>query len=164
MGKGELAARGGEIVIYQTEEGRTKIEVRLEGETLWLSQAGLAELYQTTVPNINIHIKNIYEEGELLATATVKDYLIVQAEGGRQISRQVKHYNLDMIISVGYRIRSQVATHFRQWATQQLREYIVKGFVLNDERLKNPDHPFDYFDGRQSEAKHRGRMPVPRML
>ncbi len=146
MAKGELAPRGGEIVIYQTEAGQTKIEVRLEGETLWLSQAGLAKLYQTTVPNINIHIKNIYEEGELLDTATVKDYLIVQTEGGRQINRQVKHYNLDMIISVGYRIKSHIATHFRQWATQQLREYIVKGFVLNDERLKNPDQPFDYFD------------------
>ncbi len=146
MGKGEVSPRGGEIVIYQTEGGQTKIEVRLEGETLWLCQAGLAELYQTTVPNINIHIKNIYEEGELLDRATVKDYLIVQTEGDRQISRQVKHYNLDMIISVGYRIKSRIATHFRQWATQQLREYIVKGFVLNDERLKNPDHPFDYFD------------------
>jgi len=146
MAKGEIAPRGGEIVIYQTEEGRTKIDVRLEGETLWLSQAGLAELYQTTIPNINIHIKNIYDEEELSPQSTIKDYLIVQNEGNRQISRQVKHYNLDMIISVGYRIKSQIATHFRRWATQQLREYIVKGFVLNDERLKNPDHPFDYFD------------------
>jgi len=144
--KGELAPRGGDILIYQTEGGQTKIEVRLESETLWLSQAGLAELYQTSIPNINIHIKNIYEEGELLDTATVKDYLIVQNEGNRQISRQVKHYNLDMIISVGYRVKSHVATHFRRWATRQLREYIVKGFVLNDERLKNPDHPFDFFD------------------
>ena len=146
MARNELSPRGGEILIYQTVEGQTQIDVRLEGETLWLSQAGLAELYQTTVPNINIHIKNIYEEGELTQPATVKDYLIVQTEGGRQISRQVKHYNLDMIISVGYRIKSQIATHFRQWATRQLREYIVKGFVLDDERLKNPDQPFDYFD------------------
>ena len=146
MGKGELVPRGGDIVIYQTEGGDTKVEVRLDGETLWLSQAGLSELYQTTVSNINIHIKNIYEEGELQETATVKDYLIVQTEGKREISRQVKHYNLDMIISVGYRIKSRIATHFRQWATKQLTEYIVKGFVLDDERLKNPDHPFDYFD------------------
>lgn len=146
MGKGEAGPRGGEMVIYQTEGGQTKIEVRLEGETLWLTQAGLAEVYQTTVPNINIHIKNIYEEGELDEDSTVKDYLIVQTEGSRQVNRQVKHYNLDMIISVGYRIKSRVATHFRRWATEQLREYIVKGFVLNDERLKNPDHPFDYFD------------------
>lgn len=146
MSKGELAPRGGEILIYQTEGGQTKIEVRLEGETLWLSQAGLAELYQTTKQNISLHIKNIYEEDELKSPVTVKEYLTVQTEGGRQISRQVKHYNLDMIISVGYRIKSHIATHFRQWATQQLREYIVKGFLLNDERLKNPDHPFDYFD------------------
>lgn len=146
MGKNELAPRGGDILIYQTEGGQTKIEVRLEGETLWLNQAGLAKLYQTTIPNINIHIKNIYDEGELSEQATIKDYLIVQTEGDRQVSRQVKHYNLDMIISVGYRIKSRIATHFRQWATQRLREYIVKGFVLDDERLKNPDHPFDYFD------------------
>jgi hypothetical protein len=146
MAKNELMPLGGQILIYQTEGGQTKLEVRLEGETLWLSQAALAELYQTTIPNINIHIKNIYEEGELSEEATVKDYLIVQTEGGRQVNRRVKHYNLDMIISVGYRIKSQIATHFRQWATQRLREYIVKGFVLDDERLKNPDHPFDYFD------------------
>ena len=146
MAKGELAPRGGEILIYQTEGGQTKIEVQLEGEALWLSQAGLAELYQTTRQNITIHIQNIYEENELPDEATCKDFLQVQTEGSRQISRQVKHYNLDMIISVGYRIKSHIATHFRQWATQQLREYIVKGFVLDDERLKNPDHPFDYFD------------------
>ena len=106
----------------------------------------MAKLYQTTIPNINIHIKNIYDEGELSEEATVKDYLIVQTEGSRQVSRRVKHYNFDMIISVGYRIKSHIATRFRQWATQRLREYIVKGFVLDDERLKNPDQPFDYFD------------------
>ena len=134
MAKGELAPKGGEILIYQTEGGQIKIEVRLEGETLWLSQAGLAELYQTTRQNITIHIQNIYEENELSEEATCKDFLQVQTEGGRQISRQVKHYNLDMIISVGYRVRSHIATHFRRWATERLREYIVKGFVLNDER------------------------------
>ena len=109
MAKGNIVPKGGEIVIYQSEGGQTKIEVRLEGETLWLNQAGLAKLYQTTIPNINIHIKNIYDEGELLEEATIKDYLIVQTEGGRQVSRQVKHYNLDMIISVGYRIKSHWA-------------------------------------------------------
>ena len=133
-------------MIYQTEAGQTKIEVRLEGETLWLNQAALAKLYQTTKQNISLHIQNIYDEEELSEDATVKDYLTVQTEGGRQVSRQVKHYNLDMIISVGYRIKSHIATRFRQWATQRLREYIVKGFVLDDERLKNPDQPFDYFD------------------
>lgn len=146
MAKGDIVPKGGQILIYQTEGGQTKIEVRLEGETLWLNQAALANLYQTTIPNINIHIKNIYDEGELSEEATIKDYLIVQTEGGRQVNRQVKHYNLDMIISVGYRIKSNIATRFRQWATQRLREYIVKGFVLDDERLKNPDQPFDYFD------------------
>ena len=146
MAKGDIIPKGGQILIYKTEEGQTQIDVRLEGETLWLNQTGLAELYQTTIPNINMHIKNIYDEGELWPEATVKDYLIVQTEGGRQVKRQVKHYNLDMIISVGYRIKSHIATRFRQWATQRLREYIVKGFVLDDERLKNPDHPFDYFD------------------
>jgi len=142
----ELVPQGGQILIYQTEHGQTKLEVRLEGETLWLSQADLAALYQTTKQNISLHIQNVYEEGELLEEATVKEYLTVQSEGGRQISRQIKHYNLDMIISVGYRIKSHIATHFRQWATQRLREYIVKGFVLDDERLKNPDLPFDFFD------------------
>lgn len=151
MGKGELAPRGGEIVIYQTEGGQTKVEVRLEDETLWLCQADLAELYQTTRQNITIHIQNIYEENELPNEATCKDFLQVQTEGGRQVNRQVKHYNLDMIISVGYRIKSRIATDFRRWATGQLREYIVKGFVLDDDRLKNPDHPFDYFD----ELLHR---------
>ena len=118
----------------------------LEGETLWLNQAALAKLYQTTKQNVSLHIQNIYYEGELSEDVTVKDYLTVQTEGGRQVNRQVKHYNLDMIISVGYRIKSNIATRFRQWATQRLREYIVKGFVLDDERLKNPDQPFDYFD------------------
>ena len=146
MAENELMPRGGEILIYQTEGGQTKIEVRLQGETLWLNQAGLAELYQTTKQNISLHIQNIYDEGELLEDSTVKECLTVQTEGGRQVSRQVKHYNLDMILSVGYRIKSHIATRFRQWATQRLREYIVKGFVLDDERLKDPDHPFDYFD------------------
>ena len=146
MGSNELAPKGGDILIYQTEGGQTKIQVRLEGETLWLNQADLAQLYQTTKQNISLHIQNIYEEGELLENSTVKEYLTVQTEGNRQISRQVKHYNLDMILSIGYRVKSSIATHFRQWATQRLREYIVKGFVLDDERLKNPDLPFDYFD------------------
>jgi hypothetical protein len=146
MSKDEIEPKGGEILIYQTEGGQTKIEVRLEGETLWLNQADLAKLYQTTKQNVSLHIQNIYDEGELLEGATVKEYLTVQSEGSREVSRQVKHYNLDMILSVGYRIKSQIATRFRQWATQRLKEYIIKGFVLDDERLKNPDHPFDYFD------------------
>ena len=135
-----------QILIYQTERGQTKIEVLLKNETVWLTQKLMAELFQTTKQNISLHIQNIYNEGELPPEATVKEYLTVQKEGDRQVSRTVDFYNLDMIISVGYRIKSHVATRFRQWATQRLREYIVKGFVLDDERLKNPDQPFDYFD------------------
>jgi len=136
----------GEIIIYRSPTGNIKIDVRLEKETVWLTQKLMAELFQTTVPNINIHLKSIYEEEELAEGATIKDFLIVQKEGTRKVTRNQKFYNLDAIISVGYRVRSHVATRFRIWATQHLREYIVKGFVLDDERLKNPDQPFDYFD------------------
>jgi hypothetical protein len=106
----------------------------------------MAELFQTTSQNITIHLKNIYEEGELEDISTCKDFLQVRFEGNRQVERTQKFYNLDAIISVGYRIKSHVATKFRQWATRQIREYIVKGFVLDDERLKNPNLPFDYFE------------------
>jgi hypothetical protein len=143
MGSNELAPKGGDILIYQTEGGQTKIQVRLEGETLWLNQADLAQLYQTTKQNISLHIQNIYDEGELEENSVVKEYLTTAADGKNY---KTKHYNLDMILSIGYRVKSHIATHFRQWATQRLREYIVKGFVLDDERLKNPDLPFDYFD------------------
>jgi len=135
-----------QLIIYQTEDGETKLEVRLENETVWLTQKLMAELFQTTPQNITIHLKNIFEEGELEEFATCKDFLQVQLEGNREVKRQQKFYNLDAIISVGYRIKSHVATKFRQWATQRIREYIIKGFVLDDERLKNPDLPFDYFD------------------
>ncbi len=135
-----------QIIIYQTEDGKTKLDVRLENETVWLTQKLMAELFQTTPQNITIHLKNIYEEGELSEEATCKDFLQVQKEGSRNVERAQKFYNLDAIISVGYRIKSHVATQFRIWATQRLTEYIVKGFVLDDERLKNPDVPFDYFD------------------
>ena len=132
-----------QIVIYQTENGITKLEVRLENETVWLSQKLMAELFQTTIANINIHLKNIFEEGELNSTSVIKEYLITAADGKNY---KTNFYNLDAIISVGYRIKSHVATRFRQWATQHIKEYIVKGFVLDDERLKNPNQPFDYFE------------------
>jgi hypothetical protein len=135
-----------QIIIYQTEDGKIKLDVRLENETVWLTQKLMAELFQTTPQNITIHLKNIYEEGELSEEATCKDFLQVQKEGSRNVERAQKFYNLDAIISVGYRIKSHVATQFRIWATQRLTEYIIKGFVLDDERLKNPDVPFDYFD------------------
>ena len=135
-----------QIIIYQTEGGDTKLEVRLENETVWLSQKLMAALFQTTVANINIHLKNIFEEGELIESATIKDFLIVRLEGKREVNRTIEYYNLDAIISVGYRIKSKVATRFRQWATQHIKEYIVKGFVMDDERLKNPNQQFDYFE------------------
>ena len=135
-----------QIIIYQTENGETKLDVRFQDETVWLTQKLMAELFQTTPQNITIHLKNIFEEGELEEKATCKDFLQVQVEGKREVKRERQFYNLDAIISVGYRIKSNVATKFRQWATSQLREYIVKGFVLDDERLKNPDLPFDYFE------------------
>jgi hypothetical protein len=139
-------ANPSQFVIYQSEDGRTKLDVRFVDETVWLTQKLMAELFGTTPENVLMHLKNIYNEGELDQNSTAKDFLVVRQEGARQVKRTLKHYNLDAIISVGYRVQSHTATRFRQWATQQLREYIVKGFVLDDERLKNPDRPFDYFD------------------
>ena len=133
----------GQILIYQTEEGQTKLEVRLEGETLWLTQKAMAQLYQTSKQNISLHIQNIHDEGELNKDSVVKDSLTTASDGKKY---QTQFYNLDMILSVGYRVKSHLATRFRQWATKRLREYIVKGFLLDDERLKNPNQPFDYFE------------------
>ena len=127
----------GEIVIYQTEDGETKIDVRFVDETVWLTQAQLCELYQTSKSNISEHIKNIYEEGELSEEATVRKFRTVQIEGERTVTRNIVHYNVDMIISLGYRVKSIIATHFRRWATERLKEYIIKGFTMDDERLKN---------------------------
>ncbi len=141
------APKESELLFYQLEDGRTRVEVRLDGETVWLTQAALAELYQTTIPNINIHIRNILDERELDESATIKQYLIVRAEGTRQVERQVKFYNLEMILAVGYRVRSPRGTQFRRWATERLREYIVKGFTMDDERLKEGKTlGVDYFD------------------
>jgi hypothetical protein len=135
-----------QFLIYQTENGETKIDVRFQDETVWLTQKTMAELFQVKPQNITMHLKNIYAEGELTEEATCKEFLQVQIEGNREVKRKQKFYNLDAIISVGYRIKSHIATKFRQWATQRIKEYIVKGFVIDDERLKNPDMPFDYFE------------------
>ena len=124
------------IVIYQLEDGKTKIDVKLDGETVWLSQQQMAELYDTTKQNISLHIKNIFDEEELDEDSTVKEFLTVQQEGNRSVERKVKYYNLDMIISLGYRIKSKIATNFRKWATERLKEYMIKGFTMDDERLK----------------------------
>ena len=136
-----------EIVFYQGEDGRSRIQVRLDGGTVWLTQVLLAELFQTTKQNISLHIKNIFAEGELDPAATVKQYLTVQLEGSRQVRRAIDHYNLDVILAVGYRVRSHRGIQFRRWATEHLREYVVKGFVLDDERLKEGRTlGADYFD------------------
>jgi hypothetical protein len=139
-----------EFLVYQTDDGRVKLEVRLENETIWLTQQMMADLFQTTQQNISLHIRNIISEGELIQEATHKKYLSVQKEGKRNIQRERDYYNLDMIISVGYRVKSLIASRFRIWATQRLKEYIIKGFVLDDERLKNPPIKSssvpDYFD------------------
>jgi hypothetical protein len=142
----ETPPPGGQFLVYQTQDGKLKIDVRFEGETVWLTQQHMAELFQTTQQNISLHLQNIYAEGELQPEATHKESLSVRQEGTRTVRRRVDFYNLDAILSVGYRVKSAVATRFRIWATRQLREYIVKGFVLDDERLKNPDQPFDYFE------------------
>lgn len=135
-----------EIVLYQTEDGRNRIQVRLEKETVWLTQMQLAELFQTTKQNISLHIQSILEDGELSREATVKQYLTVQAEGRRQVRRSLEHYNLDMTLAVGYRVRSPRGVQFRQWATERLKEYLIKGFTLDDERLKGRDRLADHFD------------------
>lgn len=144
--KDTLPGNRSEVVLYQAEDGQTRIEVRLENETVWLTQRMMADLFQTSVPNINQHITAVYDEGELRPEPTIKKYLIVQTEGNRQVSRQLEHYNLDMIIAVGYRVKSAIATQFRQWATARLSEYIVKGFTMDDERLKGARGFADYFD------------------
>jgi hypothetical protein len=134
-----------ELILYQTEDNRTRIEVRLENETVWLTQAQMAELFQTTIPNVSMHIRNILAEGELQAGSVVKEFLTTAADGKNYTT---KFHNLDVIIAVGYRVKSRRGTQFRQWATQRLREYIVKGFTMDDERLKNPPGKGqkDYFD------------------
>lgn len=136
----------GQFLVYQAEDGKLKLDVRLEDETVWLTQQLMADLFQTTKQNISQHVQSIYSDGELLPEATVKKYLTVRTEGNRKVKRLLDHYSLDMIISVGYRVKSHVATRFRIWATERLKEYIIKGFTLDDERLKNPDQPFDYFE------------------
>jgi hypothetical protein len=137
---------GSEIVLYQTEDEQTRIEVRLDGGTVWLSQRMLSDLYQVTVPTINEHLGNIYAEKELEPGATIRKFRIVQTEGGRAVTRMVDCYNLEAILAVGYRVRSHRGTQFRRWATERLREYLVKGFVLDDERLKQGGTKNEYFD------------------
>ncbi len=123
-----------DIQIYKTQTG-TDIQVNLNEETVWITQKDMAELFQTTVPNINMHLKNIFDENELDEISTIKDFLIVRKEGNREVKRIQKSYNLDVVISVGYRIKSKIATQFRIWATQRLKEYLVQGYTINQKRL-----------------------------
>ncbi|MDP1774444.1 MAG: virulence RhuM family protein [Methylobacter sp.] len=140
----------GEFLLYETEDGKTRVECRFVEDTLWLTQALMAELFQVKIPTINEHLKTIYADGELLPEATIRKFLIVRQEGSRQVSRNIDHHNLDAILAVGYRVRSTRGTQFRRWATERLREYLVKGFTLDDQRLKNPPVAGsgvpDYFD------------------
>src|SRR3989338_7986721 len=135
-----------QIIIYNTEDGQTKIEVKMKDDTVWLPQKQMAELFDCTIENIILHLKNVFESAELSEKATTKDYLVVQKEGNRKVKRSVKIYNLDVIISVGYRINSLRGTQFRIWATQKLKEYIVKGFVMDDERLAEGGVKKTYFE------------------
>lgn len=142
-----LPAPRGEFLLYRTDDGRTSLQVRFDGETVWLTQAQIADLFQTTKQNASLHLIDIYDTGELDEAATVKEYLTVRQEGERQVQRLLKHYSLPAILAIGYRVRSPRGTQFRQWATTRLTELLRKGFTLDDERLKNPPAPGspDYF-------------------
>jgi hypothetical protein len=137
-----------ELVLYQTEDGRTRIDCRLDEGTVWLTQAQMAELFQTTPQNITLHLKEVFADSELTEEATCKDYLQVRSEGPRQVTRKLRHYRLEAVLAVGFRVRSLRGTQFRRWALERLDELLVKGFTLDDERLKNPPGPGhqDYFD------------------
>ncbi|NTU66813.1 MAG: virulence RhuM family protein [Candidatus Moranbacteria bacterium] len=134
------------VILYSTEDGKTEIEVSLDGETVWLSQKQMAELFDKDVRTVNEHVLNVFSEGELEKDPAIRKFRIVQKEGNRHISRDIEHYNLDVIISVGYRVKSLRGTQFRIWATQKLREYIVKGFVMDDERLAEGGTKKPFFD------------------
>lgn len=146
----KIIPSGGEVLIYKTDDGQVKIDVRLVNESLWMTQNDMALLFQCSADNISLHLKNIYDEGELSREATAEEFSVVRKEGSRAVRRKMLFYNLDAVISVGYRVKSLIATRFRIWATERLKEYIIKGFVMDDERLKNPpvagSEVPDYFD------------------
>jgi hypothetical protein len=141
----------GEFLLYTTEDGNSRVECRFENETIWLSQALIGELFDRDVRTINEHLKNLYEEEELLPEATIRKFRIVRMEGSREVKREIEHYNLEAILAVGFRVKSRRGTQFRRWASTRLQEYLIKGFTMDDERLKNPDISGtsavpDYFD------------------
>ncbi len=135
-----------DLILYTTEDGRSRIQLRADGKTVWLSQREMAELFNVSADNVGLHLKNIYADGELSREATTEDSSVVQTEGSRKVMRPLTLYNLDAILAVGYRVRSKRGAQFRRWATTVLGEYLRKGFVMDDERLKNPDGRPDYFD------------------
>ena len=135
-----------ELILYTTEDGRSEIKLRAEQQTVWLTQLEMAELFDATKQNISLHLKNLFADGEMDPAATIKESLTVQTEGARQVQRKVTLYNLDAILAVGYRVRSPRGVQFRRWASTVLKGYLLKGFALDDERLKNPDGRPDYFD------------------
>ena len=134
------------LILYTTDDGKSQIQLRAKDQTVWLSQREMAELFDVTTDNVGLHLKNIYEDGELSREATAEESSVVQTEGTRQVQRPVTLYHLDAILAVGYRVRSPRGVQFRRWASTVLKEYLVKGFVMDDERLKNPDGRPDYFD------------------
>lgn len=134
------------VILYNTEDGGTQLRLKVQDGTVWLSQAEMAELFQTTKQNVSVHIRNILTEGELLAEATVKNYLTVQTEGRRSVERHIAVYRLEMVLAVGYRVRSPRGSQFRRWATHVLQDYLIKGFAIDDARLKEPAAGLDYFD------------------
>jgi hypothetical protein len=150
------------IILYQTEDGRTRIQCRFENETIWLTQAQIAELFQKDVRTINEHLLNIFEEDELSREATIRKFRIVRLEGAREVKREVEHYRLEAIIAVGYRVNSYQATQFRIWATRTLKEFIIKGFVMDDERLKQGGQAFgkDYFEELLERIREKRRRLV----
>ena len=148
------------IVVYQSEDNTLRLDVQMAQETVWLSQQQMAELFNSTIPNISIHIRNIFKEGELDKEATVKDFLIVQNEGGRQVSRHVAYYNLDVIISVGYRVKSKRGVLFRQWATKVLREYLFRGYAFN-QRFERIEHRLANMEERQSQFEMEIHTSLP---
>ena len=163
---GGIVPAGGEFLVFIGDDGRTHVHVRIAEGTVWLTQRLMAELYKVSVPTVNEHLRGIYEEGELEPLATIRKFRMVRAEGSREVSRLIEHYSLPAILAVGYRVRSTQGTRFRQWATARLDEFLVKGFILDDERLKSTAHlGDDYFDQlldrirdiRASEPRRGGR-------
>ncbi|MDR2036346.1 MAG: virulence RhuM family protein [Bacteroidales bacterium] len=153
-----------EILLYQSEDGKIKIQVRLDDNTVWLTQADMVELFQSSKSNISEHIKHIFEEGELMPDSTVRNFRTVRLEGSRQVEREIEHYNLDVIISVGYRVKSLRGTQFRIWATERLREYLIKGFTMNDELLKQGGGYFEELLNRIRDIRSSEKLFYRKVL